>query len=63
MVRSTTTKRIDFRVAYPEAARVAADNGQKIWEPLADSFRDIIDANRSTLFFTPTAVAWPRKSP
>ena len=52
MVRSTTTKRIDFRVAYPEAARVAADNGQKIWEPLADSFRDIIDANRSTLFFT-----------
>ena len=52
IVRSQSAKAIDFRVLFPEAARVAADNGQKIWEPLSDSFRDVIAANRSTLFFT-----------
>ena len=52
IVRSASDKRIDFRVVYPEAARVAVDNGEKIWGPLADSFRDRIDANRSTLLFT-----------
>ncbi|MYA18276.1 MAG: DEAD/DEAH box helicase, partial [Gammaproteobacteria bacterium] len=52
IVDSKAAKAIDFRVRFPEAARVAADNGEKIWEPLSDSFRDLIDANRSTLFFT-----------
>ena len=52
IVESTAPKAIDFRVRFPEAARVAADNGEKIWAPLADSFKDVIDANRSTLFFT-----------
>ncbi|MEM9622045.1 MAG: DEAD/DEAH box helicase [Pseudomonadota bacterium] len=46
------TKAIDFRVRFPEAARDAAENGQKIWEPLADSFRDLISHNAATLFFT-----------
>ena len=52
VVASTDAKAIDFRVRFPEAARVAAENGEKIWEPLSDAFKDIIDANRSTLFFT-----------
>ena len=52
IVESKVAKAIEFRVRFPEAARVAADNGDKIWEPLSDSFRDVIDANRSTLFFT-----------
>ena len=52
IVESSAPKAIDFRVRFPEAARVAADNGEKIWEPLSDSFKDVIDANRSTLFFT-----------
>ena len=52
IVDSKVTKRIEFRVRFPEAARVAADNGEKIWAPLSDSFKDVIDANRSTLFFT-----------
>ena len=52
IVESKAPKAIDFRVRFPEAARVAADNGEKIWEPLSDSFKDVIDANRSTLFFT-----------
>ena len=52
IVDSKAEKAIDFRVRFPEAARVAADNGEKIWEPLSDSFRDVIDANRSTLLFT-----------
>ena len=52
IVESKVAKAIEFRVRFPEAARIAADNGEKIWEPLSDSFRDVIDANRSTLFFT-----------
>ena len=52
IVESRAPKAIDFRVRFPEAARIAADNGEKIWEPLSDSFKDVIDANRSTLFFT-----------
>ena len=52
IVQSTAPKAIDFRVRFPEAARVAADNGEKVWEPLSDSFKDVIAANRSTLFFT-----------
>ncbi|MDE0658182.1 MAG: DEAD/DEAH box helicase [Gammaproteobacteria bacterium] len=52
IVESKLVKEIEFRVRFPEAARVAADNGEKIWEPLSDSFKDVIDANRSTLFFT-----------
>ena len=45
-------KAIHFRVRFPEDARNAAANGKKIWEPLADSFRGLIEDNRSTLFFT-----------
>ena len=52
IVDSAARKHIDFRVRFPEAARMAADNGEKVWEPLSDAFRDVIDANRSTLFFT-----------
>lgn len=51
IVESKTAKAMDFRVRFPEAARVAANNGEKIWEPLSDAFKDVIDANRSTLFF------------
>lgn len=52
IVDSKADKAIDFRVRFPEAARLAADNGEKIWAPLADSFKGVIAANRSTLFFT-----------
>ena len=52
VIESTAEKQIELAVRFPEAARVAAENGQKIWEPLSDSFKDVIDANRSTLFFT-----------
>ena len=52
VVESNATKNIAFRVRFPEEARMAADNGDPIWAPLSESFRDIIDANRSTLFFT-----------
>ena len=52
IVESKAPKAIDFRVRFPEAARVAADNGEKVWEPLSDSFKDVIASNRSTLFFT-----------
>jgi ATP-dependent helicase Lhr and Lhr-like helicase len=45
-------KQIDLRVCFPEAAQRASDNGQKIWEALAPSFREIIGRNRATLFFT-----------
>ena len=52
IVQSNAPKAIEFRVRFPEAARVAADNGEKVWEPLSDSFKDVIASNRSTLFFT-----------
>ena len=45
-------KAIEFRVRFPEDARNAAANGKKIWDPLSDSFRGLIEGNRSTLFFT-----------
>ncbi|MCZ6890232.1 MAG: DEAD/DEAH box helicase [Gammaproteobacteria bacterium] len=52
IVQSHAEKNIELRIRFPEAARVAAQNGEKIWEPLSDSFKDVIAANRSTLFFT-----------
>ena len=52
IVDSQAEKHIELSIRFPEAARTAAENGQKVWDPLSDSFRDIIDANRSTLFFT-----------
>ena len=48
----TPRRRSIFASAFQRAARIAADNGEKIWEPLSDAFKDVIDANRSTLFFT-----------
>ena len=45
-------KAIRLRVRFPEDARNAAANGKKIWDPLADSFRRVIEHNRSILFFT-----------
>lgn len=51
ILASREAKRIRLRVRFPEEARNAASNGRKIWDPLADSFRDLIEANRSTLFF------------
>ena len=51
VVQSTANKRLDFTVRFPPAARAAAENGQKIWEPLTDAFKALIAANRSTLLF------------
>ena len=51
IVRARTHKATDFRVMFPPEAREAADNGKKIWDAFAPSFRAITDANRSTLFF------------
>ncbi len=45
-------KSISLAVEFPEAARRAVDTGTKIWEAMAERFREIIAANRSTLFFT-----------
>ncbi len=50
-VCATSDKKIELAVRFPEAARYAAENGKKVWEPLSDVFRDVIDANRSTLLF------------
>ena len=51
IVEGQNDKRIDLRVRYPSAAQVAAENGVQVWEPLADAFREVIHANRATLFF------------
>ncbi|HEX7034511.1 MAG TPA: DEAD/DEAH box helicase [Pseudomonadales bacterium] len=46
------TKAISLRVCFPEAARRAVDSGTKIWDAMGERFREIIAANRATLFFT-----------
>jgi ATP-dependent Lhr-like helicase len=52
IVRAHSDKALSFRVCFPEEARQAVENGKKIWDPLSDSFRDLIQHNASTLFFT-----------
>ncbi|MEM8766255.1 MAG: DEAD/DEAH box helicase [Pseudomonadota bacterium] len=52
VVRAAGRKAIDFHVRFPEDVHAALENGQKIWDPLADAFRDRIDGNTATLFFT-----------
>jgi ATP-dependent Lhr-like helicase len=52
IVNTPGEKQIEFRVRFPEAARKAAEEGKKIWDPLSESFREIIDGNDATLFFT-----------
>lgn len=52
VIRANTDKRLEFRVRFPEEVHQAIENGQKIWDPLSDSFRDLIDGNDATLFFT-----------
>jgi len=52
IVEGRDQKQIRFRVRFPEHVRTALDAGQKIWEPLTESFQEIIAANTATLFFT-----------
>ncbi len=52
IVQSRMAKRIEFSIRFPAEARAAAENGIKIWDPLSDAFKDVIEANQSTLFFT-----------
>ncbi len=51
-IRADQSKAIDFRVKLPDGALDVAADGQKIWEPLTDAFKERLQANRSTLFFT-----------
>ncbi len=51
IVESPAAKAIDLRIRFPEAAQDAADRGEKVWVPMADAFKEIIDANQATLFF------------
>lgn len=49
-IRSDASKSYDVRVSFPQGAN--DDRGRDdFWEPLVDDFREIIDANRSTLLF------------
>jgi len=51
-VRADQHKAIDFQVRLPDGALEVAAQGQKIWEPLTDAFKERAHANNSTLFFT-----------
>ena len=50
IVRSDTSKQYDIRVRFPREV-VDREVRESIWEPLAEQFREIIDRNKSTLFF------------
>ncbi|MBM4204872.1 MAG: DEAD/DEAH box helicase [Gammaproteobacteria bacterium] len=52
IINAGQSKQIALSVSFPEEAQAAINNGEKIWEPLAHEFRNIIHHNRSTLFFT-----------
>ncbi|MEM7099890.1 MAG: DEAD/DEAH box helicase [Pseudomonadota bacterium] len=52
VINTPGEKKVQFNVRFPEAAKQAADQGKKIWDPLSESFREVIGANDSTLFFT-----------
>ncbi len=52
IVNPPSDKSISLKVCYPESVQSAAESGDSVWDPLADHFRTVIDANRSTLFFT-----------
>ena len=51
IIDSAVEKKLTLQIRFPEEARRAAENGEPIWEPLAQVFRAIIHRNRSTLFF------------
>lgn len=52
IVNPPTNKEISLKVRYPCEVKHASENGLSVWDPLADKFRDLALANRSTLFFT-----------
>jgi len=52
IINTPGEKQIDLRIVFPAEAKAAAENGKKIWEPLSESFRSVINDNNSTLLFT-----------
>ena len=52
IIEGRDPKQIEFCVRFPAHVRAALDAGQKIWEPLTESFKAIIERNAATLFFT-----------
>lgn len=52
IINPPTDKDISLKVRYPHEVKHASENGLSVWDPLADKFRDLALANRSTLFFT-----------
>lgn len=52
IVNPPTEKEISLTIRYPTEVKHASENGLSVWDPLAERFRDLALANRSTLFFT-----------
>ena len=52
IIDAPQAKELQFRVRFPAAAQDANVSGKKLWEPLSEDFRQLIDGNQSTLFFT-----------
>ncbi len=52
IINPASDKEISLDIKYPSEVKHAAENGISVWDPLADKFRDVVLANRSTLFFT-----------
>ncbi len=52
IVNPPTEKVVTLKIRYPQEVKHASENGESVWDPLAQSFRDIALGNRSTLFFT-----------
>lgn len=52
IVNPPADKAISLTVRYPTEVKEAAENGESVWDPMAEKFRDVAMNNRSTLFFT-----------
>ena len=52
IVNPPSEKAISLKVHYPDEVKEAAQNGESVWDPLAEIFREVALNSRSTLFFT-----------
>ena len=52
IINPPSEKIISLKVRYPIEVKHAAEDGESVWDPMAQKFRDVALANHSTLFFT-----------
>ena len=52
IINAPGSKQLQLRVQLPPAVQNAAEQGKQVWDPMSDTFREVIARNQATLFFT-----------